>query len=106
MQSLCSLASSDPEVGHQMEQRCQKKAAALWRNIQRLLWETVSRANAYHTNKNNKANNSHSLQGDTHNASTKGLSQTTTKLLNLQIIILIENNYHSKNLIVQSSTFS
>lgn len=36
----------------------------------------VSRGNAYHTNKNNKANNTHSLQGDTHNASTKGLSQT------------------------------
>lgn len=77
LQSRHGSASSDPEVEHQMEQRCQKKTAALWRKHSAVaMGNCVARYNAYHTNKNNKANNAHSLQGDSHYASTKCLIQT------------------------------
>lgn len=59
-----SASSVAPEPGRQTAPRCpvKSKAAALWRTHSAVAMGTcVTRYNAYHTDKNNKANNTHVL---------------------------------------------
>lgn len=59
-----SASSVASEPGRQTALRCQvtSKAVAMWRTHSAVAMGTcVTRYNAYHTNKNNKANNTHVL---------------------------------------------